>query len=223
MSSAAATTEEVLARLRAFKQRREAEYALSSLGVFGSFARAGGRATLLACPAVHSLGTVGQANRGTQRQLRRDGNGESHVGWDEERSPTMAGQELHGAEWKKGGTRTSSHPTAFGELLGNDTIAIADNNVGREEKMDRDEVLRILREFKRDWGEKFGILELGLFGSVARGAAGKESDVDVCVKTRTPDPFLLVHIKEGIEERVRKHVDIVRVREKIEPVVEIAD
>ena len=25
--------------------------------------------------------------------------------------------------------------------------------------------------------------------------------MDVCVKTRTPDPFLLVHIKEGIEER----------------------
>ena len=83
--------------------------------------------------------------------------------------------------------------------------------------MDRDEVLRILREFKRDWGEKFGILELGLFGSVARGGAGEESDVDVCIKTRTPDPFVLVHVKEGIEERVRKHVDIVRMREKMSP------
>jgi hypothetical protein len=44
MSSAAVTTEEVLARLRAFKERREAEYALSSLGVFGSFARGQARA-----------------------------------------------------------------------------------------------------------------------------------------------------------------------------------
>ena len=83
--------------------------------------------------------------------------------------------------------------------------------------MNRDEILAILREFKRDCGEKYGILEIGLFGSVARGAAGEQSDVDICIKTRTPDPFVLVHIKEGIEERVRKHVDIVRVREKMSP------
>ena len=33
--------------------------------------------------------------------------------------------------------------------------------------MNRDEILAILREFKRDCGEKYGILEIGLFGSVA--------------------------------------------------------
>ena len=37
--------------------------------------------------------------------------------------------------------------------------------------MKRDEILAILREFKRDCAEKYGILELGLFGSVAREAA----------------------------------------------------
>jgi uncharacterized protein len=83
--------------------------------------------------------------------------------------------------------------------------------------MNRDDILAILREFKRDCAEKYGILELGLFGSVARETAGEESDVDICIKTRTPDPFVLVHIKEGIEERVRKHVDIVRVRETMSP------
>ena len=81
--------------------------------------------------------------------------------------------------------------------------------------MNRDEVLAILGAFKRDCGEQFGILELGLFGSVARGAAGDQSDVDVCVKTRTPDPFVLVHIKEGIEQRLGRHVDIVRLRERM--------
>ena len=83
--------------------------------------------------------------------------------------------------------------------------------------MKRDDILAILREFKRDCAGKYGILELGLFGSVAREAAGEESDVDICIKTRTPDPFVLVHIKEDLEERVRKHVDIVRVREKMNP------
>lgn len=38
MNGPVATTEDVLARLRAFKDSRRAEYALSSLGVFGSFA-----------------------------------------------------------------------------------------------------------------------------------------------------------------------------------------
>lgn len=81
--------------------------------------------------------------------------------------------------------------------------------------MKRDDVLAILREFKRDFAEEYGILDLGVFGSVARGTAGEESDVDICIKTRTPDPFVLVHIKEDLEKRVQKRVDIVRVRGKM--------
>jgi uncharacterized protein len=39
MNTAVTTTEDVLARLKAFKESRQAEYCLSSLGIFGSFAR----------------------------------------------------------------------------------------------------------------------------------------------------------------------------------------
>lgn len=81
--------------------------------------------------------------------------------------------------------------------------------------MKRDEILAILRELKRDHAEKYGILEIGVFGSVARDEATEDSDVDICIKTKTPNPFMLVHLKEEIEERVRKHVDIVRVRENM--------
>ncbi|MBF0477528.1 MAG: nucleotidyltransferase domain-containing protein [Deltaproteobacteria bacterium] len=83
--------------------------------------------------------------------------------------------------------------------------------------MKRDDVLAILREFKRDYAEKYGILELGVFGSTARDEAGEDSDVDICIKTKTPNPFTLVHIKEDIEGLIRKQVDIVRVREKMNP------
>ncbi len=83
--------------------------------------------------------------------------------------------------------------------------------------MRRDDILAILREFKRDYAEKYGILEIGVFGSTARDEAGEDSDVDICIETRTPNPFALVHIKEDIEQKVRKHVDIVRVREKMNP------
>lgn len=83
--------------------------------------------------------------------------------------------------------------------------------------MNRDNILKILREYKQKNAEKYGILELGLFGSAARDTAGAESDVDICIKIRYPDPYVLVHVKEELEERVRKHVDIVRVREKMNP------
>jgi len=83
--------------------------------------------------------------------------------------------------------------------------------------MGRNDVLAILRDFKQNFADKYGILEIGIFGSIARGEDREDSDVDICIKTKTPDPFALVHIKEEIENRVRKHVDIVRMREKMNP------
>ena len=83
--------------------------------------------------------------------------------------------------------------------------------------MTRDDILTILREFKRDYAEKYGILEIGIFGSFARDEAREDSDVDICIKTRTPNPFVLVHIKEDLEGRVHKRVDIIRVRERMNP------
>lgn len=83
--------------------------------------------------------------------------------------------------------------------------------------MKKDEILSILRKFKNDSAEKYGIVELGIFGSVARDEAREDSDVDICIKTRTPDPFALVHIKEEIEKLVNRHVEIVRMRDTMNP------
>ena len=83
--------------------------------------------------------------------------------------------------------------------------------------MGRDDILAILRDFKQNFADKYGILEIGIFGSIARGEDREDSDVDICIKTKTPDPFALVHIKEEIENRVQRHVDIVRMREKMNP------
>ena len=83
--------------------------------------------------------------------------------------------------------------------------------------MNRDDILAILQKFKQDSAEKYGILEIGIFGSMARDEAREDSDVDICIKTKTPNPFMLVHIKEDIEELIHKRVDIVRVREKMNP------
>ena len=83
--------------------------------------------------------------------------------------------------------------------------------------MNRDEILTVLRKYKRNYAEQYGILEIGVFGSVARGEIREDSDIDICIKTQTPNPFVLVHIKESLEELVHKPVDIVRVRENMNP------
>ena len=66
--------------------------------------------------------------------------------------------------------------------------------------MSRSDVIKILKEFKDNHAEKYGILLMGVFGSVARDQAIEGSDVDIFLKTKTPDPFNIVHIKEELEE-----------------------
>ena len=52
--------------------------------------------------------------------------------------------------------------------------------------MDRQQVLDILRQHKPILEERFGVTELTLFGSFARGQATEESDVDILVKFNGP-------------------------------------
>ncbi len=83
--------------------------------------------------------------------------------------------------------------------------------------MNKDEIIAFLRDFKSRYGDQYGIISLGVFGSVARGDIRDDSDVDVYVTTKTPDPFALVHIRDDIERRLNRHVDIVRFRERMNP------
>jgi len=82
---------------------------------------------------------------------------------------------------------------------------------------DRDEVLLALRDIKGQWSDSLGIEEMGVFGSYARGSATAASDLDIYVKTRSLNPYLLVHLKEAIEGLVHRRVDIVRLRERMNP------
>jgi len=83
--------------------------------------------------------------------------------------------------------------------------------------MSRSDILEILKDFKERHAQEYGILLIGIFGSVARDQATEESDVDIFLKTETPDPFNIVHIKEALEEKLQQHVDIVRLRDSMNP------
>ena len=83
--------------------------------------------------------------------------------------------------------------------------------------MERKLAINILETFKKNNKDKYGIEAIGLFGSVARNEAKDSSDVDICIKTTNTDMFTMVHIKEELEELMSSHIDIVRVREKMNP------
>jgi uncharacterized protein len=83
--------------------------------------------------------------------------------------------------------------------------------------MNRELVLQILRTYKEEAGARYGITALGVFGSVARGQATEDSDVDVVLETNMPNLFILSRVRQELEERIVRHVDLVRYRERMNP------
>jgi hypothetical protein len=55
----------------------------------------------------------------------------------------------------------------------------------------RSEILNILKRYKNNYQKKYHFRKIGIFGSVARGTAGIESDFDIVIEQSEPDLFLL--------------------------------
>lgn len=60
---------------------------------------------------------------------------------------------------------------------------------------------------------KYSIKKMSLFGSYADGQANEDSDVDLLVEFSSPNIslFTLYNIKEEIENRLHKQVDLIHV------------
>lgn len=76
----------------------------------------------------------------------------------------------------------------------------------------RDDYLDDLRRFKETSAAKFGILSIGIFGSVARGENTQNSDLDVFVEIAKPDYYTMFDIKEALQSICGCPVDLVRKR-----------
>jgi len=83
--------------------------------------------------------------------------------------------------------------------------------------MTRSEILEILKKYKNENAEKYGINSIGLFGSFSKDNESDGSDIDIIIETTEPDLFKMVHIKGELEELFHKTIDIVRKREKMNP------
>ena len=78
------------------------------------------------------------------------------------------------------------------------------------------EYISILKDYMTKNATKYGIVRMGIFGSVARGEQKEDSDVDICLETSKPNMFALVHIKEDLQTLFGCNVDIVRLREHMD-------
>ncbi len=81
--------------------------------------------------------------------------------------------------------------------------------------MNQQEIINTLKILKSDLKKNYPLMKLGVFGSTARGDFNEESDVDVVVVTKYPDLFDLIGIKQDIEEKLNRKVDIVRLRSRM--------
>lgn len=75
--------------------------------------------------------------------------------------------------------------------------------------MTTDELIRHLKSLKSELKNKFGIEQIALFGSYARGEANEESDIDIAViSIKEKNYFTLVSVMNYIEEKLHKNVDM---------------
>lgn len=83
--------------------------------------------------------------------------------------------------------------------------------------MNRSELLVFLNDYKQRHQAEYGIKRLGLFGSTARGLDTDQSDIDIVVELHKQDLFLLIGIKQDLEEQLGSKVDIVSYRNSMNP------
>ena len=90
--------------------------------------------------------------------------------------------------------------------------------------MNREQVLGLLKEHKPALAQRFGVVELALFGSIARDEASSDSDVDVLVRFDKPPHWRQYFGAQCfLEELLGCPVDMAthqELREEIKPFIE---
>ena len=78
--------------------------------------------------------------------------------------------------------------------------------------LSREQIIKALKNLRENHSGEFLIMQIGLFGSVARGDCHEDSDVDVVVQLKKQDLFALIGIKQTLEDELGACVDVVSYR-----------
>ena len=82
-----------------------------------------------------------------------------------------------------------------------------------------DDCKKKLADFKRDFGLKFGLVRIGIFGSVARKENTENSDIDIVVELEKPSLTLMYDLRESLKQLFGCDVDLVRFRDSLRPML----
>lgn len=81
--------------------------------------------------------------------------------------------------------------------------------------MTKTNIEQILLKHKTELQTKFGVTEICLFGSYARGEENSDSDIDIAVVIDKIDLLKFVSLKYYLQQLLGKKVDLVRLRENM--------
>ena len=81
-----------------------------------------------------------------------------------------------------------------------------------EEMLSPQRLRDLLTTFKERHGAEYHLRALGYFGSYARNTARSESDVDIVFDTDAPNLYLIVMMKQDLEELLGCSVDVLQLR-----------
>ncbi len=76
-----------------------------------------------------------------------------------------------------------------------------------------------LKEYKKKQANKFGVTKMGIFGSVARGTANKNSDIDIVVEMSKRNLLNRISLQMSLEDFLGISVDVVAYREGLSPLL----
>ena len=82
--------------------------------------------------------------------------------------------------------------------------------------LDRAQTIEKLKTTRQYLDEHYGVHSMMLFGSLARNEQREDSDVDICVEM-IPNLFNLAGVKIYLQELLGCDVDVVRMRENMNP------
>ena len=77
------------------------------------------------------------------------------------------------------------------------------------------EIIALLRLEKEQLAEQFGVVNIGLFGSFARGQATNDSDIDFIVELKEPRFDWLAGLQIYLEQKFNRRIEIVRKGNKV--------
>jgi len=76
--------------------------------------------------------------------------------------------------------------------------------------MNKQAIIASIQAEKNYLQQQFGVEEIALFGSYARGEENEDSDIDILVSTKTPSYSLLMGLYVYLEKKFHKKVDLTR-------------